>query len=118
MDIETIYNKSITGEVELADFESCANDLRVNIKEVFNKVSLLFATRFSQDSVSYEDADSAMNEIWPLMLDYVMVNNLELIEPCYSVYCSFDEGEYDHGDDSDPVEMFTKPAIEKILKNA
>jgi len=118
MSIEELYERLKRDDAEPADFIRCAETLRCEMPEVFNSVSLLFAKRFESGEVSYEDADAAMNSVWPAMLDFIMENNLEIIEPCYSVYCAFDEGEYDHKDGCDPVEKYTVPTIRELLKNA
>ena len=119
MDIDEICTKSIAGEVNLDDFVRCASVMGVDTPGVFNAVLLQIASRFNDNVMSFEDADCAMNNIWPIMLDYVMKHDSVLIEPCYSIFLAFDEGEYIHGPHgTDPVERFTKPAIADILKNA
>ncbi|ODY89598.1 hypothetical protein [Vibrio parahaemolyticus] len=118
MDIEYLYQVSISGEATIKDFEGCAKLLGVDVRDVFNQVSLLFAKRYAHGYESYENSDDAMNLIWPLMLDYIVSHDEELVEPTYSIYCAFDEGEYIHKDGLDPVKAYTDPAIREILENA
>lgn len=118
MNIEEIYGKAVNGNISFDDFEAFSSASKINIEEAFNKVSLLLAYRFAKGFASYEDADFAMNRIWPLMLGYILKRDICLLEPCYSIYCAFDAGEYDHRDGADAIEKYTKPAIREILKNA
>ena len=118
MDIEHLYQESITSKVTIKDFEDYAGESETSVRSAFNKVSLLFAKRYYEGKESYENADNAMNLIWPLMLDYIVKHNEELVEPTYSIYCAFDEGEYDHRDGLDPEKAYTYPAIKEILDNA
>jgi len=84
----------------------------------FNLVSIRIAENFMSGELSYTDADFAMNGVWPVMLDYIMKNDIPLVEPCYAIYEAFDQGEYDHKDGSDPVEKHTKPLLIEVLANA
>jgi hypothetical protein len=43
---------------------------------------------------------------------------LESVQPAWSIYLAFDDGEYDHGDGRDPVDSFTRPQIRNILNDA
>jgi hypothetical protein len=43
---------------------------------------------------------------------------MEFIQPAWSIYLAFDEGEYYHGGSTDPVESFTRPQIRNILNDA
>lgn len=117
MDIEKLYKKAITSKLLLNDIELYSNSINVSIEDTFNEISLLFALRFNEGSTSYDDADCAMNRIWSLMLDYVIKMDICLLEPCYSIYCAFDAGEYDHQDNADPIEKYTKPTIREILES-
>lgn len=118
MNIDEIFKKSITEDLSFIDFENFSTEGGFGIEDSFNQLSLLIAKKFDVGEMSYEDGDYAMNGVWPIMLDYIMKNDVPLIEPCYEIYCAFDAGEYDHGDGADPVEKYTVPAIKAILKNA
>ena len=118
MSIDDLFRKLIEGKESAHDFAECASQLGCGMSDLFNKISVLSASKFLEGSLSFEDADGAMNGVWGAMLHYTTENNLQLVEPCYSIYCAFDEGEYDHRDGSDPVERYTRPALEDLLKNA
>ncbi len=40
------------------------------------------------------------------------------VQPAWSIYLAFDEGEYYHGGSTDPVETFTRPQIRQVLDDA
>ncbi len=79
-------------------------------------ISLLFASRFIEDNVSYTDADYAMTNIWSHMVDYVMREDIVFPEPALTIYNAFDQGEYDHGDDRNPIDKYTMRSLEKVQK--
>ena len=119
MNIEDLYTGAIKNSIDLESIASCAKDENIDVTNIFNKVSLLFAKRFMDGMIGYEDADYAMNCIWSLMINYTMENDLKLIEPTYQVYCAFDAGEYFHKNgDTKPIDNHTKPALREILDNA
>ncbi|WP_420590211.1 hypothetical protein [Bacterioplanoides sp.] len=118
MNIEEFVQKAIREDISITDIESYSKSSSTDIESAFNKLSLHFAEKFNEGSISYTDCDFAMNGIWPIMLDYIMEKDIPLLEPCYEIYCAFDAGEYNHGDDADPVEKYTLPAIKEILENA
>ena len=69
--------------------------------------------------MSYEDGDGAMNGIFGMMMDDVGNNYPNpWIEPAWSIYLAFDEGEYDHAGSTDPVETFARPQIRALLDDA
>lgn len=117
MNMEELLKKSTTEDIYLKDFENYSRYEGIEIVDSFNKLSLLIARKFDDGEMSYENGDFAMNGVWGVMLDYIMVNDLPVVEPCYEIYCAFDEGEYDQNDGADPVIMHTEPAIKKVLKH-
>ncbi|SUI88586.1 Uncharacterised protein [Shewanella putrefaciens] len=118
MNIEELFKKSLTDDLSYGDFEMLSAAEGVSIEDAFNRISIFIARKFDAGEVSYEDGDYAMNGVWPIMLDFIMKQDIPLVEPCYEIYCAFDAGEYDHRDGADPVEKYTKPAIKDVLKNA
>ena len=118
MSIEQLSNKLVDGSVTKNDFAVCCDQLNCSLPDVFNQISLHLAKRFLNQDLAYEAADSAMNMVWAAMLEFMSGNNLPLVEPCYSIYQAFDEGEYDHRDGSDPVETYTRPALNALVKMA
>jgi hypothetical protein len=90
----------------------------MNINTLWNSIALYIANAFHECKMNYEDADRAMNSIWEQIVWEMATlgDDYEFPETAYSVYCAFDEGEFDHCDGEDPVEKYTKPAIKKIIK--
>ncbi|MDX1538713.1 hypothetical protein [Arsukibacterium sp.] len=118
MNIEDLISKIVEDKEEKGDYDSCASEMNVELPQLFNLVSIRIAENFMSGQLSYTDADFAMNGVWPVMLDYIMKNDIPLVEPCYAIYEAFDQGEYDHKDGSDPVEKYTKPLLIEVLANA
>ena len=116
MNIEYLAKKIVSDQESPEDYEKCSKALSCDLPALYNEISIYFARSFMSGSLSYEDADFAMNGVWSSMLDYIMKKDAPMVEPCYSIYCAFDEGEYDHRDGCDPVEKYTKPALEKLLQ--
>lgn len=116
MKIEELANKIINDSEVSSDYKECAKVIGISLDEVFNELSIYIARSFLNGIFSYDDADFAMNAVWSAMLGYVMEKDIHVLEPCYSIYCAFDEGEYDHRDGSDPVEKYTKPLLKQILE--
>ena len=117
MKIEDLAKKIIEDQESSEDYSACSKFMNYDLPRTFNELSIYLAKSFLNGSISYSDADFAMNGVWPAMLDYTMEKNISLVEPCYSIYCAFDEGEYDHKDGSDPVEKYTKPALSEVLQS-
>ncbi len=116
MRIEKLVNKIVQDTESPDDYENCCEVIGSELSNVFNEISIHLASSFLDGKTSYDDADFAMNKVWSAMLNYIMEKDIPLIEPCYSIYCAFDEGEYDHRDGSDPVEKYTKPILKLLLK--
>ncbi|MEP5764108.1 MAG: hypothetical protein ABJ308_05925 [Halieaceae bacterium] len=76
----------------------------ITVDECYNHISLHVAQRFDEGSMSFAEADLAMNTIFGLMINDVCEHNRDLAQPAYAIYEAFDAGEYDHGDGADPVE--------------
>ncbi|WP_225318932.1 hypothetical protein [Cellvibrio sp. KY-GH-1] len=116
MKIEELANKIIDDSEMPDDYKACAKAIGIGVEDVFNKLSIYMAFSFLNGVFSYDDADFAMNAVWSAMLNYVMEKDIHLVEPCYSIYIAFDEGEYDHCDGNDPIEKYTKPLLKRILE--
>ncbi len=99
-----------------ADAESFCSAEGIELTELYNRIALIVADRFDNGTLSYEDGDGIMNASFGMMIDGD--KPMESVEPAWSIYLAFDEGEYDHGGNTDPVESFTKPQIRNILNDA
>lgn len=117
---DDVIAAATTGRLDADAVYAFCRSRAVTFPDFSNALSLRIARRFDQSSMSYDDADAAMNAIWQTMIHYVTRQepDAKIWEPTYSIYCAFDAGEYDHGDGKDPVEQFTKPAVKAILSAA
>ena len=119
MDIEAIIDQAKTGKVNRPDAESLCAGERIEMIDLYNEVALTVAKRFNDGALSYEDGDAAMNAIFQMMIDDAANNHPNpWVEPAWSIYLAFDEGEYNHAGSTDPVETFTRPQIRTILTDA
>jgi hypothetical protein len=98
------------------DAESFCAAQGINLKDLYNRIALIVAERFNNDTLSYADGDGVMNAVLGMMVDGK--TPMESIQPAWSIYLAFDEGEYYHGGSTDPVESFTRPQILNILNDA
>ncbi|MCP4610763.1 MAG: hypothetical protein GY845_18805 [Planctomycetes bacterium] len=117
IDLSILIQQAIDGDIKRDDANSYCKVNNMNISILWNSMALCIANAFHECKMNYEDADRAMNLIWEQIVgDMIFEEDHEFPETAYSIYCAFDEGEFDHGDGEDPVEKYTKPAIEKIIK--
>jgi hypothetical protein len=117
--LELIIQQATTGRINRADAEAACAATGIEMTELYNRIALIIAQRFDAGTLSYEDSDGAMNAILSLMTDDAVNGHpAPYVEPAWSIYLAFDEGEYFHGGSSDPVETFTRPQIRQILDDA
>jgi len=95
--------------MDRADAESICAAENIELTDLYNRIALIVAERFDNGTLPYEDGDAIMNAIFSMMVDGE--KPMDAIEPAWSIYLAFDEGEYYHGGSTDPVESFTRPQI-------
>ena len=98
------------------DAESFCAAEGIELADLYNRIALIVAERFNDGTLSYADGDGVMNAIFGMMIDGK--TPMESIQPAWSIYLAFDEGEYYHGGSTDPVESFTRPQLRNILNDA
>ena len=117
--LEPIIQQATTGRINRADAESVCAATGIEMTELYNQIALIVAKRFDAGRLSYEDGDGAMNAIFCMMIDDdANCHPAPYVEPAWSIYLAFDEGEYFHGGSTDPVETFTRPQIRHVLDDA
>jgi len=113
-DFEQLIHRAIESNLSIAQIDSISASSHLPRNDLYNELALIIARRFISGSMSFEDADLAINSIWSLMIMNTE-NDACLAEPAYSIYQAFDGGEYDHRDGDDPIEKFTKPRTAELL---
>ena len=85
---------------------------------MLNEISLVIARSYQDRSISYEIADSIMNDLWGVVIDRSFQKKSAIPSPFYEVYEAFDAGEYHRRPDAsdDPVADHTDPLIAELLE--
>jgi hypothetical protein len=114
--LETIIQQAMTGRINRTAAESVSAAIGIEVSDLYNQIALIVAKRFDAGTLSYEDGDCAMNAIFSMMMDDAANGHpAPFVEPAWSIYLAFDDGEYFHGGTTDPVETFTRPQIRHVL---
>ena len=114
--LERMIRDATSGRMNRADAESFCAAQGIELTDLYNRIALIVAERFNNDTLSYSEGDGVMNAIFGMMIDGK--TPMESIQPAWSIYLAFDEGEYYHAGSTDPVESFTRPQIRNILNDA
>ena len=109
--IDKLIKMLIDGTADHACIRGCLTP-DTDLFELYNALALRIARLFLAGSVSFHDADAAINSLNTIWLDDAI--KYDFPEPAYSVYLAFDAGEYSV-DDKDPVELYTKPELRRLL---
>lgn len=110
--LEQLIQQATSGRLNRPEVEAYCIASELEVSDLCNRIALTIAERFNAGTLSYEDGDRVMNALFTLIVDN------KTVEPAWSIYLAFDEGEYDHGGSTDPVESFTRPQIRNILNDA
>jgi hypothetical protein len=117
--LEPIIQQASTGKISRSDAEAACSAQGIEMTDLYNRVALMVAKRFHAGTLSYEDGDAAMNAVFYMMTDDAVNGHPDpFVQPAWSIYLAFDEGEYCHGGSTDPVETFTRPQIRHVLDDA
>ena len=112
--LQHLADRSDASELTESDVEAYATANDLTTGQVYDALALHLATGYAENTLTYEFCDSAMNFAMGLA-------SYDVPDLAWSVYSAFDEGEYFHDNDSrdiDPAEKYTRPWIQKILKDA
>ena len=117
--LEPIIQQASSGKISRPDAEAICAVNGIEMTDLYNQIALIVARRFHAGMLSYEDGDAAMNAIFQLMTDDALNGHPDpFVQPAWSIYIAFDEGEYRQGGSTNPVETFTRPQIRDILDNS
>ena len=114
--LERIIQNATSGRMNRAGAEAHCAAENIELTDLYNRIALIVAQRFYNGTLPYEDGDGVMNAIFGMLIDGD--KPMESVQPAWSIYLAFDEGEYYHGGSNDPVESFTRPQIRNILNDA
>ena len=114
--LERIIQNATSGRMNRAEAEAFCAAENIELPDLYNRIALIVAERFDNGRLSYQDGDGVMNAIFGMLIDGD--KPIDSVEPAWSVYLAFDEGEYYHDGSTDPVESFTRPQIRLILDDA
>jgi hypothetical protein len=114
--IEGVAYRDLTRHLSEADVSRWSAAKGVSRRQLFDEIAKSLALGFHSSELSFEFCDAVMNDLAG------PVTNTEGPKPevFWNVYSAFDEGEYYHSNnrDEDPVETYTRPMIERIVKES
>lgn len=101
------------------DLNRLYEGMQIDRRALFNQVAMAVARLFIEGQRDFHYGDAVMNTLFSDMVDLSL--NADMPEPAFSIYLAFDAGEYRHpgdGQDERPWEKWTRPALERILREA
>jgi hypothetical protein len=117
-ELKTIYKdgveyRSLERHLSEADVERWCNLSGWPRSQLFDEIAKRLALGYSASDLSFHFCDKVVNDLAG------PVTNTSGPRPqiFWEVYSAFDEGEYYHGNnrDEDPVEVYTRPMIARIV---
>jgi len=96
----------------LDEVDQFATSMSMTREQFYEAVLMAVAESFHRGALAFDTADAVANEFWGL-------SEFSLSGRAREVFLAFDEGEYHHQRDpvgSDPVQLYTRPQIEAILR--
>ncbi|AXK57459.1 hypothetical protein DWF74_01965 [Pseudomonas protegens] len=101
------------------DLNRLYDGVQIDRCALFNQVAMAVARLFIEGRRDFHYGDAVMNTLFSDIVDLSL--NADMPEPAFSIYLAFDAGEYRHpgdGQDELPWEKWTRPALERILREA
>ena len=97
------------------DVQRWSASLGIARSELYNRIATYLAQGFNNSTLPFEFCDAIVNDIHAA-ITFADEDRPDLF---WGVYLAFDEGEYYHGNnrDEDPVEVYTRPMIARIVSN-
>ncbi|MGA9985578.1 MAG: hypothetical protein WBP95_19050 [Acidobacteriaceae bacterium] len=117
-ELKTVYRdgvayRALERHLSEEDVERWAAARCCTRSQLFDEIATYLAFGFNSSALSFEFCDAVVNDLAG------PVTNTSPPRPTvfWKVYSAFDEGEHYHGDnrDEDPVEVYTRPAIARIV---
>jgi len=97
--------------LSLDDIDGFATSMSMTREQFYEAVLISVAESFLRGELTFSTGDAVANQLWAL-------SEFSLAGRARDVFLAFDEGEYFHTADrsDDPVELYTRPQIEAILR--
>lgn len=123
--MNTEYQKLIEQSTEQAltikSIECFCQQHQLTLEQFCNQLAQFISQCFLANQLSFLQSNQLMNSLWDFMSSdrYLRQNSHCLPALATEVYFAFDDGEWvRQGDpaDTDPVEQYTRPALERINK--
>ena len=96
----------------LDDIDRYAISLGMSREQFYDAALMHVADLFLSGNIAFDTGDAVANMLWGL-------SNFSLEGRSRALFLAFDEGEYHHKRDpigSDPVQLYTRPQIEAVLR--
>lgn len=120
MDIYRLVDGVIpqTARVKKEDLERWSRDTGEPLDELLDQIAHWLARSFARSELSFEFCDAVINDVHWMVMDAWTVGGEPPSQLLWDVYLAFDAGEYFHDAEhkEDPIQTYTRPAIEKFLR--
>jgi hypothetical protein len=118
--VRTLAALAAEARLELPPVQAIAVQASVPPAQVLDEIATDVARRYSKGEIDFSFADRAMNCLWSIVCSeaFFAINDRTIPEVTQEVFLAFDEGEYQHPQDTeevDPEAKYTRPLIEKFL---
>jgi hypothetical protein len=114
--IEGVHYRDLDRHLTEADVLRWSAARGLSRRQLFDEIAKCLALGFYSSELSFEFCDAVVNDLAG------PVTNTDGPKPefFWDVYSAFDEGEYYHGNnrDEDPVETYTRPMIDRLVKES
>lgn len=113
MTLDDLIRKAVDESFDAAEVAAFCKEQAMTQAEFADVVSRSVATRYDSGELDFGFCDGVMNQLFGFAM-----KECEMPPYAFSVFLAFDEGEYYHPKDSrdtDPEQLYTRPAIAKIL---
>jgi hypothetical protein len=105
--------------IEQADVDQYAGTESVGELGLYNEVARILAQGFHSGNLSFDFCDAVVNSLYGVLI----AGQMREPQPpwpilFHEVFSAFDEGEFHHREDAeaaDPITLYTKPMIERIV---
>jgi len=119
MDRQYFFKLLSASSLSLSEIIKIIEGSQIPAIDFCNSMALFIAEHFIENPDSFKECNLVLNNLFQFMASNDEIQSVIFPEPASSVYTAFDEGEYNHENDSnnvDPVLKYTVPMINEVLK--